>query len=94
MKEPSKDNSGDKIFVKRKDLRALGSAEKTPVENVAAEVINRYEASPKDLNDFVLDAHEHLIVKHDLFNHDGLTQDGIAEAFIEFARKEQLSFFL
>ncbi|MBI1919957.1 MAG: N-6 DNA methylase [Geobacter sp.] len=93
MKEPSKDNSGDKIFVKRKDLQASGSSENTPVENIGAEVINHYDTTPQDLNDFVLDAHEHLIVKHDLFNHDGLTQDGIAEAFIEFARKEQLSFF-
>ncbi len=41
----------------------------------------------------VLDKHGHLIVKHDLFNHNGLTQDGIAEAFIEFAKKEKLSFF-
>ena len=64
MQEPSKDNSGDKIFVKQKD------------------------GSP------LRDTHEHLIVKHDLFNHDGLTQDGIAEAFIEFAKKERLSFFL
>lgn len=40
-----------------------------------------------------LDDHNHFIVKHDLFNHDGLTQDGIAEAFIEFAKKENLSFF-
>ena len=40
----------------------------------------------------VLDEHGHLIVKHDLFNHDGKTQDGIAEAFIEFAKKEKLSF--
>jgi type I restriction enzyme M protein len=63
MQEPSKDNSGDKIFVKQAD------------------------GSP------VLDTHGHLIVKHDLFNHDGLTQDGIAEAFIEFAKKEKLSFF-
>jgi type I restriction enzyme M protein len=39
------------------------------------------------------DTHGHLIVKHDLFNHDGKTRDGIAEAFIEFARKEGLSFF-
>lgn len=39
------------------------------------------------------DAHNHLIVDHDLFNHNGLTQDGIAEAFIEFAKKEKLSFF-
>lgn len=64
MCEPSKDSSGDKIYLK--------NADGTPL----------------------LDAHEHLIVKHDLFNHDGLTQDGIAEAFIEFAKKERLSFFL
>jgi type I restriction enzyme M protein len=43
--------------------------------------------------DNLLDNHGHLIVKHDLFNHDSLTQDGIAEAFIEFAKKEKLSFF-
>ena len=40
-----------------------------------------------------LDGHGHLIVDHDLYNHEGLTQDGIAEAFIEFAKKEGLSFF-
>lgn len=61
MQEPSKDNSGDKIYVE-KDSKLL------------------------------LDTHGHLIVKHDLFNHDGITQDGIAEAFIEFAKKEKLSF--
>ncbi|WP_278489321.1 N-6 DNA methylase [Megamonas funiformis] len=62
MQEPSKDNSGEKIYVTK-------------------------EGKP------VLDRHGHLIVKHDLYNHDGLTQDGIAEAFIEFAKKEKLSFF-
>lgn len=41
----------------------------------------------------LLDSHGHLIVKHDLYNHDGLTQDGIAEAFIEFAKSEKLSFW-
>ena len=39
------------------------------------------------------DSHGHYVVQHDLFNHDGLTQDGIAEAFEEFAAKEKLSFF-
>ena len=62
MQEPSKDNSGDKIYVKNSD------------------------GLP------VLDDHGHLIVRHDLFNHDGKTQDGIAEAFLEFAKKERLSF--
>jgi hypothetical protein len=45
------------------------------------------------LGGFLLDNHGHLIVEHDLFNHDGLTEDGIAEAFMEFAKKEGLSFF-
>lgn len=63
MQEPSKDNSGDKIFVKDKDGLSI------------------------------LDTHGHLIVKHDLYNHEGMTEDGIAEAFIEFAKKEKLSFF-
>jgi type I restriction enzyme M protein len=65
MQKSGKDNSGDKIYVKRSD----GSG------------------------DFLLDEHGHRIVDHDLFNHDGLTQDGIAEAFMEFAKKEALSFF-
>lgn len=64
MREPSKDNSGDKIY------RAAADGEP------------------------LLDSHGHLIVQHDLFNHDGLTEDGIAEAFAEFAKKESLSFFL
>ncbi len=63
MQKPSKDNSGDKIYVKNDD----GTKK--------------------------LDTHGHLIVDHDLFNHDGLTQDGIAEAFGQFATRERLSFF-
>lgn len=62
MREPSKDNSGEKIL----------------------EVAN---------GELLRDTHHHTIVKHDLFNHDALTRDGIAEAFIEFAKRERLSFF-
>ena len=40
------------------------------------------------------DTHGHWVVQHDLFNHEGLTRNGIAEAFAEFAKKERLSFFL
>lgn len=39
------------------------------------------------------DSHGHWVIQHDLFNHDKLTMDGIAEAFAEFAAKEQLGFF-
>ena len=63
MQKPSKDNSGEKIYVKDAD------------------------------GEILLDRHNHFIVDHDLYNHDGMTQDGIAEAFAEFAKKEGLSFF-
>jgi len=63
MQKPSKDNSGEKIYLKNAD------------------------------GTNVLDKHGHLIIDHDLFNHEGLTGDGIAEAFIEFAKREKLSFF-
>jgi type I restriction enzyme M protein len=39
------------------------------------------------------DSHGHYVVRHDFFNHEGLTNEGIAEAFAEFGAKEQLSFF-
>ena len=41
----------------------------------------------------IRDDQGHFVVAHDLFNHDGKTQDGIAEAFWEFAAGENLSFF-
>lgn len=91
MQEPSKDNSGEKIFVRKKDFPL--SAKKTKNEELVDEPVDVYDETPKNLEDFLLDTHGHLIVKHDLFNHDGLTKDGIAEAFIEFAKKEHLSFF-
>ena len=48
----------------------------------------------KDDGSLMRDAHGHFIVAHDLFNHDSMTQDGIAEAFWEFAAGEGLSFFV
>ena len=40
-----------------------------------------------------LDKYGHLIVDHDLHNHGKELPDGIAEAFIEFAKDENLSFW-
>jgi len=40
-----------------------------------------------------LDKNGHLIVAHDLHNHGGELSNGIAEAFIDFAKKEKLSFW-
>lgn len=97
MREPSKDNSGDKIFVKLKDVEAWDPNAPSTNEIKVSEPVDHYDVAPQTLNDFVLDEHEHLVVKHDLFSHtlkDGKrTPDGIAEAFIEFAKKEGLGFW-
>ena len=42
---------------------------------------------------YKLDENGHLIIEHDLHNHDGELPDGIAEAFIEWAKNENLSFW-
>jgi type I restriction enzyme M protein len=102
MQEPSKDNSGDKIFVKQKDWEAWRKKppfpDAEPFDPQIAEPVNHYEATPRNANDYVLDEYDRLLVKHDLFSHplkNGLrTPGGIAEAFIEFAKKERLSFFV
>ena len=98
MQEPSKDNSGEKIFVRKKDFpkadaHFTADSKGNVSENEVHEAQDHYQTTPSDLEDYLLDSHGHLIVKHDLFNHDGLTKDGIAEAFAEFAKKERLSFF-
>ena len=97
MQETSKDNSGDKIYLRKKDFpdKYIVKTKSIPTQtelDLAEDSLTHYVSSPKDLDEFILDTHDHLIVKHDLFNHDGLTQDGIAEAFTEFAKKEGLSF--
>lgn len=55
-----------------------------------------------EFSERIKDTHGHIFVKHDLFNHDPelenknpyniYSQDGIAEAFLEFAKSEGLSF--
>ncbi|EMK6863932.1 type I restriction enzyme HsdR N-terminal domain-containing protein [Vibrio fluvialis] len=128
MQEPSKDNSGDKIY--RAERHCMSAKQVAEIEKLQAkwlkidkeeqklrEVENNQKITAKqqarlaeieslrnsskdelekvaiNLDAPKLDNHGHLIVKHDLFNHDGLTGDGIAEAFCEFAKKEGLSFF-
>ena len=42
---------------------------------------------------YKLDKNGHMIVDHDLHNHNGELPDGIAEAFIEWVQGERLSFW-
>ena len=53
-----------------------------------------YVYAKKDSGDYKLDKNRHPIIDHDLHNHDGELPDGIAEAFIEWARNEGMSFRL
>lgn len=132
MQEPSKDNSGEKIYEEELVVKYRYHDKKGNQETLTLpydEFIKKYKGVAcvkKYQNKFTkhiineaeyaklykeeqqqyaiyewayeysryrLDSHQHLIVKHDLYNHDGLTRDGIAEAFAEFAKKEKLSFF-
>ena len=102
MQEPSKDNSGDKIYVKYdwwesqtiKENKKKKLLEKLKKDKITINSDNQVSIPKNKIGEYFTDDHNHLIVKHDLFNHDGLTQDGIAEAFAEFAKKENLSFSL
>ena len=45
-----------------------------------------------DTDQYTMDDDGHLIVKHDLHNHDGELPDGIAEVFLQWASELNLSF--
>lgn len=118
--KPSKDNSGEKIYVKQeyvsifedgklikhkkedfiKKYGSVKAATKYKVIDSGAIIealgIDKEKVlnwvNPIEDKENLLDDHGHLIVEHDLYNHDDLTNDGIAEAFLEFAKKENLSF--
>jgi type I restriction enzyme M protein len=130
---PSKDNSGEKIYVFKNQVRHFeddelviydekdflekyGSIDRAAIYRLPLygdlsleQIKTQFGSDVKSLSIVLKDAinlkmpipqkillrdtHGHFVVQHDLFNHDGLTQDGIAEAFEEFAAKEQLSFF-
>ncbi len=71
------------------DYNIFFATQQLPAKDTRGERIIARDTDGKLLRD----KHGHWIVQHDLYNHDGLTQDGIAEAFQEFAAKERLSFF-
>ena len=89
MRKSGKDNSGEKIWRRVYASSTYPLEDEESVLNPPAPVERRVGME----GDFLQDIHGHLVVDHDLYNHEWLTEDGIAEAFIEFAKKEKLSFF-
>jgi type I restriction enzyme M protein len=71
------------------DYHIFFATQRLPTKDSSGEVIYRRTAD----GDLRTDSHGHPIIQHDLFNVDEQTDDGIAEAFAEFAKKEGLSFF-
>lgn len=53
-----------------------------------------YNFVKNDNGQYKLDRNGHLIVDHDLHNHNGALSGGIAEAFVAFAKTEKLSFWM
>lgn len=101
QKISGKDSSGEKVF-EIEIVPAIEPEYKTFIEESVDEdtgetvTIERREIVKEGRPEQVklkTDRWGHQIVKHDLYNTDGLTKDGIAEAFAEFAKKEELSFF-
>jgi type I restriction enzyme M protein len=83
------EKSAGPLCLREADYNIFFATQQTEsVDNSGRKVYRR-----NDDGSFMRDRHGHFIVEHDLFNHEGLTHDGIAEAFQEFARQEKLSFF-
>jgi type I restriction enzyme M protein len=79
----------DKLCPKKDDYLIFFSvSEKSGKDNSGDYVyVKNGEGKPK------LDKYGHLIVEHDLHNHNGELPDGVAEEFINWAKKEKLSFW-
>ena len=79
----------DKLCPKKDDYPIFfGVSEKAGKDNSGDYIyIKNGEGKPK------LDKYGHLIVDHDLHNYNSELNDGIAEAFIDWAKKVKLSFW-
>ncbi|MCK4333396.1 N-6 DNA methylase [candidate division WOR-3 bacterium] len=79
----------DKLCPKKEDYPIFFTvSEKSGKDNSGDYVyVKNGEGRPR------MDKYGHLIVDHDLHNHGGELPDGVAEAFIEWAKKEKLSFW-
>ena len=79
----------DKLCPKKDDYPIFFAVSEKPGKDNSGEYIYVKNGEGKNK----LDKYGHLIVDHDLHNYDGELSDGIAEAFIEWAKSEKLSFW-
>ena len=79
----------DKLFPKVEDYPIFFAVSEKPGKDNFGEYVFLKNGN----NQPKLDKNGHLIINHDLHNHDGELPDGIAEKFIEWAKNEKLSFW-
>lgn len=79
----------NKICPRQDDYNIFFATQSKPAKDNSGEKIYLRDAE----GNIKYDIHGHRVVVHDLYNHENLLGDGIAEAFAEFAKKERLSFF-
>ncbi len=78
----------DKLCKKRDDYPIFFATSENGGKDNSGEYIYKKDDKGKKKQD----RNGHFIVKHDLHNHDDELKDGIAEAFIDWAKKQELSF--
>lgn len=86
------------LFIQKWDEKLCSKKDDYPIFFAVSEKAGKnnsgdYEFVKNGNGQYKLDKNGHLIVEHDLHNHDGELPNGIAELFIEFAKKEKLSFW-
>jgi len=86
------------LFVQKWDEELCPKMENYPIFLAASEKGGKdtsgdYVYLKNHNREYKLDKNGHLIVEQDLHNQDGALPDGIAEAFIEWAKREKLSFW-
>ncbi|MCD6564365.1 MAG: N-6 DNA methylase [Bacteroidales bacterium] len=79
----------DKLCLKKDDYPIFFAVSEKSGKDNSGEYIYLKNGEGKNK----LDKYGHLIIDHDLHNQDGELPDGIAEAFIYWAKKEKLSFW-
>lgn len=86
------------LFVQKWDDKLCPKVEDYPIffavsEKSGKDNSGEYVFVKNGNNQPKLDKNGHLIINHDLHNHDGELPDGVAEKFIEWAKSEHLSFW-
>ena len=86
------------LFVQKWDDTICPKVEDYPIffavsENGGKDNSGDYQYVKNESGQYKLDRNGHLVVEHDLHSHDGELPPGIAEAFIEWAKAEKLSFW-